>query len=84
MAVSLKENNWFFVTDQTPCPLVAKYLIIYICRRNKGWGDKLETRLFVTTFLWVLKDTGTIATIVMIANWQTCLNDGEVPRYIHR
>jgi hypothetical protein len=26
MAVSLKENNWFFVTDQTPCPYLTRSL----------------------------------------------------------
>jgi hypothetical protein len=26
MAVSLKENNWFFVTDQTPRPIFANFM----------------------------------------------------------
>jgi hypothetical protein len=49
MAVSLKENNWFFVTDQTPCPnslgtflkfteVAQKYGIVFFFGRSYALG----------------------------------------------
>jgi hypothetical protein len=38
MAVSLKENNWFFVTDQTPCPYLTRSLPPQFQHRCTEWS----------------------------------------------
>jgi hypothetical protein len=48
MAVSLKENNCFFVTDQTPCPIVI-YLNPY---HSKPWPNSIARP--VCTYLYAL------------------------------
>jgi hypothetical protein len=47
VAVSLKENNWFFITDQTPC--IHTYLYTYVndcegLRRRLDLLDKMRKK----------------------------------------
>jgi hypothetical protein len=47
MAISLKENNWFFVMDQTPPPIKVQFFKENVARAGQ-WSEPWIFRLFFT------------------------------------
>jgi hypothetical protein len=53
MAVSLKENNWFFVTDQTPRPYLTRSLPTQLWHRCTEWSTVwVSTKPLITEENW--------------------------------
>jgi hypothetical protein len=59
MAVSLKRNRWFFVTNQTPCPQLGDFLLqVFFLENYKSITKFLATLFHGKCYVLILAKNG--------------------------